>query len=173
MLMATQRDVRLRTTTLSERDTRELARALAGALEPGDVLALIGPLGAGKTCFVRGLARALGVPESVPVHSPSFTLLHVYEGRVPVYHFDLYRLSDEDDLEAVGYRDALDGVGICVVEWADRIPSAAPPVHLEVAIELLEGDGRLITLSPVGWSAERCGRLAEAVAGAATEAAPR
>ncbi len=111
----------------SPRATERYAAKLARSLEPGTVLALVGELGAGKTCFVRGLARGLGVPSDVPVTSPTFAVMNTYhEGRLPLFHFDLYRLEELDELEAIGYRDFLGANGICVLEWADRIPEALP-----------------------------------------------
>lgn len=149
----------------SEEGTVALARALAPLLCPGDVIALRGPLGAGKTFFTRALARALGVPADVPVRSPSFTLVHVYEGRLPVYHFDLYRLSDEDELEAIGWRDWLDGEGVCVVEWADRVPEAMPDVVLEVELDPTGPEARTVRVRSRGWAPERAAAVARALSG--------
>jgi tRNA threonylcarbamoyladenosine biosynthesis protein TsaE len=143
----------------TEDETAALARALAGVVRAGDVVALVGELGTGKTTFVRALARALGVPEEVPVNSPSFTLVHVYAGRLPIHHFDLYRLGDEDDLEAIGYRDYLGAAGLCVVEWADRVPGAAPPVHLRLTGRITGPASREWELVAFGWSEERWARL--------------
>ncbi|MEK6790326.1 MAG: tRNA (adenosine(37)-N6)-threonylcarbamoyltransferase complex ATPase subunit type 1 TsaE [Deltaproteobacteria bacterium] len=99
--------------------TERLGEELARGLEPGDVVCLIGELGAGKTSFVRGMARALA-PDA-RVKSPSFTLLNVYEGGpLPFYHIDLYRLAGADELYATGLEDYIYGKGVCVIEWADR-----------------------------------------------------
>ena len=122
-------------TSYSEEETREIATRLAQEMTPGMVVAMVGDLGAGKTCFVRGMARALGVPEEVPVTSPTFAIMNVYDqGRLPVYHFDLYRLADEDELEAVGFRDYVGGAGVAVIEWADRIPDVMPQGSIWVRI---------------------------------------
>lgn len=119
----------------STRATERYAARLARTLRRGAVLALVGELGAGKTCFVRGLARGIGVPADVPVTSPTFTVMNSYhEGSLPLYHFDLYRLADLDELEAIGYRDFVGGDGICVLEWADRVPDALPPDALWVEL---------------------------------------
>lgn len=135
-------------TTESPEATESLARRFAKNLRPGSAVALIGELGAGKTCFVRGLARGLDIPESVPVTSPTFAVMNSYlMGRVPLHHFDLYRLSDYDELEAVGFRDYVGGDGIAVVEWADRIQDAMPNEHWQVVItDGLEDNQRVITI---------------------------
>ena len=127
--------------THSEVETRVLAARLAALLRPGDVLALVGDLGAGKTRFVQGLARGLGVPDDVPVTSPTFTLLATYrQGRLPLFHFDLYRLANEEDLARIGAEEYLWGEGVCAVEWAERAPKMMPDdtlwIHLSFAGEI-------------------------------------
>ncbi|NLH49141.1 MAG: tRNA (adenosine(37)-N6)-threonylcarbamoyltransferase complex ATPase subunit type 1 TsaE [Myxococcales bacterium] len=129
--------------THSENETRALAARLAGLLRPGDVLALVGDLGAGKTRFVQGLARGLGVPEDVPVTSPTFTLLATFrQGRLPLFHFDLYRLANEDDLARIGAEEYLWGEGVAAVEWAERAPKMMPDetlwIHFSFAGEVRE-----------------------------------
>jgi tRNA threonylcarbamoyladenosine biosynthesis protein TsaE len=104
----------------SESDTLAIAATFAAGLRPGDVVALHGPLGAGKTLFSRGVARALGYEG--PVSSPSYALVHEYEGEVPIYHMDLYRLAPGSDWEEIGLAHYLDGRGICLVEWPERLP---------------------------------------------------
>ncbi len=138
--------------TKSPRGTAAIAKKLAADLRAGDCIALIGELGAGKTVFVRGLARALGVPESEPVTSPTFTVVNTYDsGRLPLYHFDLYRLGDVDELEGIGYRDMVGGDGIAVLEWADRVPDALPERHLRVEIVPGEADNeRTVKVARVG-----------------------
>lgn len=121
-------------TTHSTEETEELAARLAAELGKGDFVALRGDLGAGKTAFARGLARGLGV--SGPVRSPSFTLMRQYTGgRLPLYHFDAYRLEGPDDLVQIGFDEYAQGDGVCLVEWADRIETALPARRLEVCIE--------------------------------------
>src|SRR5258707_15744190 len=101
----------------SEAETEELGRALAAVVEPGMVIGLIGPLGAGKTRLSRALAEALGVdPEAIA--SPTFVLIHECEGRIPVYHFDTYRLRSPEEFEALGAADYWSAGGVCLVEWA-------------------------------------------------------
>lgn len=116
--------------------THRLARQLAGELGPGDVLALTGELGAGKTEFTRGLALALDVPDSVPVCSPSYLLLNVYRGgRLPLAHFDAYFMQGSDDLERAGLAELLAEGCVAVVEWADRVGAALPAGALWLALE--------------------------------------
>ena len=113
--------------TYSPDETFELAAGFADKLGKGSVLALVGELGAGKTRFVQGLASGLGVPDEVFVRSPSFALINEYRGgRMPLYHFDFYRLERADELGDLGIEEYLDGDGACVIEWADRFPGALP-----------------------------------------------
>lgn len=107
-------------TTVAPEATVALGHCLGSLLPPSALLLLEGELGAGKTCFVRGLARGLGVPETEPITSPSYTLMNQYQGRCPLYHFDLYRLHGREELEQIGYDDYLGGAGVIVVEWAER-----------------------------------------------------
>ena len=116
--------------------THRLARQLAGGLAAGDVLALTGELGAGKTEFTRGLAAALDVPDSVPVCSPSYLLLNLYRGgRLTLAHFDAYFMQGGDDLERAGLAELLAEGCVAVVEWADRVASALPAGTLWLALE--------------------------------------
>jgi tRNA threonylcarbamoyladenosine biosynthesis protein TsaE len=119
---------------------RDAGAALAAALAPGDVVALRGPIGAGKTWLAGGLGRGLGVPASTRVTSPTFTLLNIHQGgRLPFYHLDLYRLGGEAGLEAIRALGLLEYLpsedGVTAVEWLDLCPDAAPPRWLEVAID--------------------------------------
>jgi tRNA threonylcarbamoyladenosine biosynthesis protein TsaE len=133
----------------SPEDTEALGERLAPKLRPGSVLALRGGLGAGKTCFAKGLARGLGVEEEVT--SPTYTIVSEYEGRpeapLPFYHIDAYRLRGEEDFEALGGRELLYGGGICVVEWSERIETALPPQAIRVEIEIQGPHSRLIRIS--------------------------
>ena len=102
-------------------------------LKAGMVLCLTGDLGAGKTLFTKGVAAGLGVKADVT--SPSFTLMNLYDGRLPVAHFDLYRLDDERDLDEIGFYEYADEpVGVAIIEWADKFPEALPPHHLSVVL---------------------------------------
>lgn len=105
----------------SEEETLAHAAAFAETLKPGDVVALHGPLGAGKTLFCRGVARALGYEGLV--NSPTYALVHEYRARIPLYHMDLYRLAPGADWEEIGLEHYLDGQGVCLIEWPERLPS--------------------------------------------------
>jgi len=108
--------------TMSAEETKRIGARLGQALQPGDVLALCGPLGSGKTVLVQGLARGLGTNPGVLVTSPSFVILHEYPGRLPLYHFDFYRLGKEREVHELGFEEYFDGDGVCAVEWADKFP---------------------------------------------------
>ena len=132
----------------SELKTKEFAKKLASHLVQGSFLAVYGELGAGKTAFVQGLAEGLGVRESVV--SPTYTILRVYEsGRLPLYHFDIYRVEDEDELYETGFEEYAAGDGICVCEWADLIPEALPAPRLDFSIVRTGDAGRHITVREV------------------------
>ncbi len=124
----------------SPEETRALGSRLGTVLVGGDVIALCGELGAGKTCFVQGVALGLGVDPSVPVTSPTFTLIGEYAAPVPLRHADFYRVESARRLEEAGFDDLLDGRGALVVEWPERFPEALPREHLEVRIEILPGE---------------------------------
>lgn len=134
--------------TRNEKETACLGALLGKTIENPMVIALKGNLGAGKTVFVRGAAKGLGVYEQVT--SPTFVLLKVYRGRFPVYHFDYYRLNEGEDEEAkeMGFEDYLPGDGVAFVEWAERLPFLLPVDYLEIYMELFfdkEGEGRRLT----------------------------
>ncbi|MBI2343610.1 MAG: tRNA (adenosine(37)-N6)-threonylcarbamoyltransferase complex ATPase subunit type 1 TsaE [Deltaproteobacteria bacterium] len=135
-------DRRLRRTTTSPAETRALAAEIANHLVPGTVIALHGPLGAGKTCFVQGLARALEVSSTVMVTSPTYTLLNIYPGRYPVYHFDWYRLDDIDAVWQLDCEEYFEGRGITVVEWGEKFPAVLPPRTIHMTIEIGTGTRR-------------------------------
>ena len=140
--------------TNSPEETEALGCAFGKNLSAGAWVGLDGDLGAGKTCFTRGIAAGLGVPTGCPVTSPTFTLLNVYEGDLFLYHLDLYRLSSEDDLEAIGYYDLFTDEGVVLVEWASRIASSAPRRHLSFFIEQLSETSRRFALTLHGWTEE-------------------
>lgn len=116
--------------------TEALGRRLAAGLFPGAVVALVGPLGAGKTHLVRAIAQGLGLADSRAVSSPTFVLLHEYAARLPIYHFDAYRLGRASDFDDLGAQEYLEGEGVCLVEWADRVAACLPVQHLVVELTI-------------------------------------
>ncbi len=136
--------------------TERLGELLGGLVRPGDVVLLWGDLGAGKTTFARGLARGAGVAE--PVTSPTFTLLHEYQGRFPVYHCDLYRWREGEDLTELGLPEYLYGEGVTVVEWPERLGAWTPGSYLAVELHFAP-EGRRLAVRGAG---ERGSALAEA-----------
>jgi tRNA threonylcarbamoyladenosine biosynthesis protein TsaE len=138
----------------SAEETRRLGRLLGEELGPGDFVGLQGPLGAGKTCLVQGIARGLGVAPEVPVTSPTFVLVGEYPGRLPLRHADFYRVESKRRLEDAGFDDLLDGRGVVVVEWPERFPEVLPKEGLEVSIAIRSESERGIRLVAHGSRAE-------------------
>lgn len=141
MKLVERTEARLVIDVASEAETDRLAGALAEMIRPGTVIGLVGPLGAGKTRFTRALAERLGVDPGA-IASPTFVLIHEYEGTIPVYHFDTYRLKSADEFEALGVNDYWDAGGVCVVEWADRVDDRLPADRWTVRIEPLGPSAR-------------------------------
>ena len=137
--------------TRSPEETFELGKKIGEAAKPGQVYTLNGDLGVGKTVFTQGVAAGLGITE--PVSSPTFTIVQVYEeGRLPFYHFDVYRIGDIEEMEEIGYDDYFFGEGICLIEWAELIRDILPEKRIEITIEkdLTQGfDYRGITVQEV------------------------
>lgn len=133
--------------TRSAAETEQLGARLARALEPGDVIAFRGDLGAGKTAFTRGLARGLGIRE--PVTSPTYTIVNEYpQGRLPLFHFDMYRLSDPEELFDLGWEDYLAREGVCAVEWSENVAEAlSDPILISIRRDPAEEDTRHITIT--------------------------
>jgi tRNA threonylcarbamoyladenosine biosynthesis protein TsaE len=130
-----------------EQMTDQLGALLADTMPPGTVIALMGTLGAGKTRLVQAVAAALGVAAKA-VTSPTFVLVNEYlQGRLPVYHFDTYRLRDDDEFIELGPEEYFDGAGLTFVEWADRVVDCLPPDHLQIAIEVLGNTQREFSIS--------------------------
>ena len=116
------------------KDTYELGEKIGQMAKPGMVISLTGDLGVGKTVFTQGLAKGLGIEE--PVNSPTFTIVQVYEeGRLPLYHFDVYRIGDIEEMDEIGYEDYFYGEGVCLIEWADLIREILPEQMCRVTIE--------------------------------------
>ncbi len=139
-----------RLTTASARATWRLGERLGALLQPGDVVALFGDLGAGKTQLVRGACAGAGVDEA-DVSSPTFGIVQTYRGRLPFHHADLYRLADLDELYATGFMDLLGGDGALVVEWADKVAGWLPAERLEIRLEEVAGRPNARRLSLTGF----------------------
>jgi len=140
-------------TSFSPEETQMAGKCLSNYLKEGDIVALRGTLGAGKTCFIKGIAKGLGITEEIT--SPTYTIISEYEGilpgttpgeqkSLPFYHIDAYRLQGNDDFSAIGGEEIIYGKGISVIEWSDRIPDFIPPHAFKVDIELQLGEKRII-----------------------------
>ena len=120
--------------TFSPEETRELGRKIGSEAMPGSVYTLVGDLGVGKTVFTQGIAEGLGIDE--PICSPTFTIVQVYEdGRMPFYHFDVYRIGDVEEMDEIGYEDYFYGEGLCMIEWANLIEEILPEHRWNITIE--------------------------------------
>ena len=122
--------------TSCAKETRALGVYLGSQACGGDVVTCSGPLGAGKTTFVQGFAEGLGISSAVYVRSPTFTLVNEYQGHVPLYHFDFYRLANPDEVWDLGFEEYLESEGVVIIEWADKFPSlfSAPPLQVRIHI---------------------------------------
>lgn len=128
---------------------RQLGAQLAKQLRPADVLVLQGDLGAGKSEFVRGIAQGIGISDPIP--SPTFTIMNAYDtGRIPLYHFDWYRLHQVDELYEMGMDESIGGEGVAAIEWAERFPEALPPDHLIIQITTEQDGCRTVSFSSAG-----------------------
>jgi tRNA threonylcarbamoyladenosine biosynthesis protein TsaE len=142
--------------THAPEETLEWGRRIGRAARSGDVLALVGDLGSGKTVLAKGVAEGLGAAAAREVTSPTFVLCREYlGGRIPFYHLDAYRLRGAADLEAIGSAEILGGDGLAALEWADRAPQALPPDHLEVRLEVTGPQARRLTFTARGAEAAR------------------
>ncbi len=126
--------------------TFHIGRILGETLTAGDIVALTGELGAGKTCFTQGIARGLGVPEVYQITSPTFTLVNEYPGRLNLIHLDVYRLSSSRDLQDLGYEEFFFGKGVTVIEWAEKIQDIIPEKSLSVTMVYLDQNQRSIDM---------------------------
>src|SRR5262249_52496898 len=134
----------------SAADTQAFGGRLGAALFPGAVVALVGPLGAGKTFLVRAVAEGLDIADSRVVSSPTFVLIQEYAARLPIYHFDVYRLRNPSEFADLGVHEYFQGSGVCLIEWADRVAASLPPEHLQVVIEVTGDNSRRLTLEGRG-----------------------
>jgi tRNA threonylcarbamoyladenosine biosynthesis protein TsaE len=131
--------------TSSSRQTRSWGRKLGRLVQGGEIIGLIGELGTGKTCFVRGFTEGVGVGKDAWVRSPTFTLINEYEGRLPVYHIDLYRVAKREQLEGLNLREYLYGDGVSLIEWFEYLPPEEVGEHLELRMVHGGGDRRELT----------------------------
>jgi len=142
---------------LSEEHSSLLGVRIGERLVAGDILALWGELGAGKTFLARAIARGLGVPAAIPITSPTFTFINEYKGRLDLYHLDLYRLSDPDELETLPWKEAIYGDGVSIIEWPDRLGANLPSERIDIRLEITGEDSRTIVIATAGESSR--GRL--------------
>lgn len=140
----------LQITTGSSVETEELGGSIGSLLQRGSFLALRGDLGGGKTCLTRGVVAALAPQSSALVASPTYAIMNSYPGDIPVYHFDFYRLSGDDDVAELGFEEYFYGDGVCVVEWSERLDELLPDDCLTLLFEYAGNDRRLITISGSG-----------------------
>jgi len=135
-------------TTNNEVETIQEGYKLGHNLEKGAVVALYGDLGAGKTAFTRGIAAGLGIDDNVS--SPTFTIVNEYSGKIPLFHFDMYRLGSEDELFDIGWDDYLERGGVCVVEWSENVPGAFPSNTIIVHLKYIDENTRQIEINVPG-----------------------
>lgn len=133
--MAGARRKKINLISTSPAETQRVGMWVGRHLKPGDVVCLKGEMGAGKTVFTRGIAAGLGVPRGQRVRSPTFTLVHEYMGRHPIYHIDLYRIRGEEELEGIGWEEYLYGAGVAVIEAAERLETRLPKDRLDIVLE--------------------------------------
>ena len=134
--------------TSSAKETIELGRSIGRSLKPGTVVAFFGDLGSGKTTMIKGIGLGLGVKSEREIKSPTFVILHIYTGRVPLYHFDLYRMEGLRDLDSLGLDEFLsDPKTVTVIEWAERLPDVSKQANIKIEIKRSKQDSRVITLS--------------------------
>ena len=141
--------------TKSNSETIRIGKHIGSLLLPGDIVALVGELGAGKTQFIKGLATGVGVGKSTYISSPSFTLINEYEGKVRFYHIDLFRLKSEKEAEELGLEEYFQGTGITAIEWADKIPFLLPPEILWIHIRYTGENTRSFEIAGKGKQYER------------------
>lgn len=135
--------------TESAEQTHQLGKLFGTSLRPGAIIAFHGDLGAGKTTFIRGLVEGTSSGDSREISSPTYSFLNIYQGKVAVYHFDLYRLPREEEFINAGFHEYLDAGGICCIEWAEKIPSLLPKPHLQVRLHYLGENKRHVIFKEV------------------------
>ncbi len=154
----------LRITTGSPEETERLGWTIGSLLQPGSFLALRGDLGGGKTCLTRGVTALLAPQSAHLVASPTYAIMNCYPGAIPVYHFDFYRLTGDDDIAELGFEEFFYGDGVCVVEWSERLVELMPDDVLTLMFEYAGDDRRLITITGSGQKSDNVlDRLAKRV----------
>jgi len=134
--------------TKSPEETKKLGKEVGKLAKPGDLLAFYGELGAGKTCFIQGISQELEVKDYVT--SPSFNIINEYQGKLPIYHFDLFRLNNAEEILELGYEEYFYGEGLTVIEWAEKIEQLLPKEHLKIDIKFKDRYKRRISFIPQG-----------------------
>jgi len=137
----------MKTISNNVEDTIKIGERLAGKLKRGDCVALIGDLGSGKTVLTKGIAKGLGVKNPRYVNSPTFVIIKEYKGRLPLYHFDLYRLNESSIIDEENFEEYFYGNGVCVIEWADKIIRILPKKYIKVNLKAAGEDRRRITIA--------------------------
>ena len=136
---------------LSTLESTEILGTVLGKIaEPGDVITLGGTLGAGKTALAQAIGRGLGIDPRIYITSPTFSLLHEYEGRIPFYHLDLYRIGSEEEIESLGFPEYFYGRGLTVIEWPERLGTLMPAERLHIELVISGADSRTAHLNPHG-----------------------
>jgi len=134
--------------TKSPEETKNIGKEVGKIVIPGDLLAFYGELGAGKTCFIQGISQELEVKDYVT--SPSFTIINEYQGKIPIYHFDLFRLNNAEEILELGYQEYFYGEGLTVIEWAEKIEQLLPKEYLKIDIKFKDFYKRIISFTPQG-----------------------
>ena len=134
--------------TKSPEETKNLGKKVSKLTKPGDLLAFYGELGVGKTCFIQGISQGLKVKDYVT--SPSFTIINEYQGKIPIYHFDLFRLDNAEEILELGYKEYFYGEGLTVIEWAEKIEQLLTKEHLKIEIKFKDRYQRTISFIPQG-----------------------
>ena len=124
--------------TENPEETQTLGEKLGKTLKQGDIIALVGDLGTGKTCLTQGIARGVGIAPDEVVNSPSYILINEYNGAIPIYHIDLYRLEDGNEIAELGLSEYMEGDGICIIEWAERMAESLPDTCIKIYITLAD-----------------------------------
>ena len=136
--------------THSPEETQAIGEQIGEMLNAGHVISLVGDLGTGKTCLTQGMARGIGIAPNEVVNSPSYTLINEYGGKIPIYHIDLYRLKHHGEIVDLGLEEYLEGDGICIIEWADRMSELLPGNRIQITITWVDESTRTIELQHNG-----------------------